>query len=301
VNLSNAARSQLSRVPGLNKAIDFICARANVVFSAEHNPENGTHTNITALTLTLYANLRDALFGGNVSSSLIPTAADLDLGAVIGRPGADPVDHPWRDLRLSRTLYIGAAWEETVIDGIPNFSRGVNNLELDLQGNGLDISSLTDGSLLMESGVLDYDGEISAEDGFRERNRAALLGEYTSVAFAAGNFTASAGNWTLTAPDQITLSWAIEGKKLTVAYTLTQTSVSAAPVFLQIAIPGGFTAATRMGTSFAYSDNGVVGSGLAVVAAAGTVIALLKDAAGTAWAISANNTSVEGVFTFEIQ
>ncbi len=53
MNLSNASRTRLSKVPGLNKALDFICARANEVFSQQHNNETGVHTDITADSLTL--------------------------------------------------------------------------------------------------------------------------------------------------------------------------------------------------------------------------------------------------------
>lgn len=62
MNLSNASRSQLSRIPGLNRAIDFICARANVVFGAQHNNETGVHTAITADSIAVTG---DATVGGS--------------------------------------------------------------------------------------------------------------------------------------------------------------------------------------------------------------------------------------------
>ncbi len=52
MNMSNASRSALSHIPGLNKAIDFLVARANVVFGAQHDNETGAHTAITADSVT---------------------------------------------------------------------------------------------------------------------------------------------------------------------------------------------------------------------------------------------------------
>lgn len=64
MNLSNASRSMLSKIPGLNRAIDFICARANEVFSQQHDNETGAHTTITGESIDLTG---DAAFGGNVT------------------------------------------------------------------------------------------------------------------------------------------------------------------------------------------------------------------------------------------
>lgn len=51
MNLSNAQRTRLTKVPGLNKAIDFMCARANEVFSQDHDNETGKHTTVRALSI----------------------------------------------------------------------------------------------------------------------------------------------------------------------------------------------------------------------------------------------------------
>jgi len=132
-------------------------------------------------------------------------------------------------------------------------------------------------------------------------NVAVAVGLWTAVGFAAGNFTANAGTWTVTAGNVLTLAYTLIGKTMTVAFGLTGTSVSAAPVFLTITIPGGLVAARRIGGTFAFIDNGVAGTGFAVVSPGGTVISLLKNAAGTAWTPSAANTQVEGQISFEIQ
>lgn len=303
MNLSNAARSQLSRIPGLNKAIDFICARANVVFSAEHDPDTGEHTDITADSITLYDDLNDANFNGNVWSSLIPTVSDLDLGAVISRPGADPIDHPWRDLRLSRKFYIGAAWEQTVIEGIPTLEREANGLvinnqaqsEFKVTGSALGAGSTT-GTLTLGGGSLAWNGP------FYERSRNTAMGEWTAVTYAAGNFTASAGTWTVDSGDQTTYAYTLVGKTMTLAWVILTTDVSNASV-LRLAIPGGFAAARAMYGVHRASDNGGASTAaVCLVNASGTYVELYPDMVGNNWTVTAaDNTSTQGIFVFEVQ
>jgi hypothetical protein len=125
-----------------------------------------------------------------------------------------------------------------------------------------------------------------------------------NVAYASGNFTANgAGTWTVDAGDQAAFHYIKVGRQLTVSFALFNTSVSGSPTQLLIAIPGGFTAATRTDNALArVTNNGTqVSTASCSVAASGTQIILYLDAASTAWANSTNSTTVAGQITFPIQ
>ena len=128
--------------------------------------------------------------------------------------------------------------------------------------------------------------------------------QWIDVAYSAGNFTASAGNWTVGSGDQTTYAYQLDGNKMTVAFEIYTSSVSAAPATLNIAIPGGKTAARTMRTALGVAvDAGVlVNTGMIYVAAGGTVINIYKDVAATAWTTTAgDNTYVGGQITFMVQ
>lgn len=96
MNLSNPSRSMLSKIPGLNKAFDFMAARANNVFGAEHNNDTGTHAAITADSLTFVGAIRNVLarikvveITGVLNNVLTFTVDDLDVLTIdrLGPPG----------------------------------------------------------------------------------------------------------------------------------------------------------------------------------------------------------------------
>lgn len=128
--------------------------------------------------------------------------------------------------------------------------------------------------------------------------------QWIDVTFAAGNFTANgAGTWTVQSADQGTLAYQIDGNKMTVSFFLNSTSVAGGPTSLQIAIPGGRTAARTMVAALAQCvDNGVEKTSAHVAVAAGFAFLFLRvDAtAATAWANSTNATNVSGQITFMV-
>ena len=146
-----------------------------------------------------------------------------------------------------------------------------------------------------------FDGTtLAVPNGIKERGRSVVLGEFTAVAHAGGNFTAATGSWTVASGDQLTFGYSLVGKMLTVVFTIATSSVSATPASLRIAIPGGFTAAKQMYNMCLIVDNGTRVVGEAQVAAAGTVIIIARyDAANLATAT--DTTSVVGQITFEVQ
>ena len=136
-----------------------------------------------------------------------------------------------------------------------------------------------------------------------ERNRTVAMGEWTSVAFSAGNFTGDGTiTWTVGSSDQETYAYTLIGKTMTVAWRLVSTSTGGTgSTSLQIAIPGGFTTAKQIESTHWYNDNGGGWTaGIVEVAASATKIALFK-ANFAAWSnASTNNTGTFGQITFEV-
>lgn len=128
-------------------------------------------------------------------------------------------------------------------------------------------------------------------------------GDWQSVAYAAGNFTASAGTWGVDAPDQSVFRYTLIGKTMIVVFQILQTDVSNAGVSLRIAIPGGFTCATTTRHLITSVDaGGAAVVGLAIITAAATFIECFATVAGGGFGITAgDNTAVIGVATFEVQ
>jgi hypothetical protein len=124
---------------------------------------------------------------------------------------------------------------------------------------------------------------------------------WQQVAFLAGNFTASAGAWTVIAANQVTYSYVIHGRRMTVVFAIENTNLTAAAASLRINVPNGKTTARIMHSSVAFAkDNNVVVPAYCDVAAGGTQI-FLRKADGTNWTLTAgSNTLVYGQITFEI-
>jgi hypothetical protein len=144
---------------------------------------------------------------------------------------------------------------------------------------------------------------VNAGVGFLERGRTVNMGEWTTPTYAAGDFTASASmTWTVDSGDVTTYEYTLVGKKMTVNWFLQTTTIGGSvDVQLKIKIPGGFTAAKRVAVPF-WFGNSADGTGLAEVAAAGTVINLYRTfIASTNWTLGTNNVYVLGSITFEVQ
>jgi hypothetical protein len=145
-------------------------------------------------------------------------------------------------------------------------------------------------------------GTISSSGAFFERSRSTAMGEWTSVAYSAGNFTAPLGmTWTVDSGDQITYAYSIVGKTMFLAVYLDTTSIvcTCAPT-VNIAIPGGFIAAKKIQSAALMFDNGVAKAAYNRVAASGTTVEVGID--GTAlYTASTNNTYIRVFIMFEVQ
>ena len=130
------------------------------------------------------------------------------------------------------------------------------------------------------------------------------LGQWTSVSFDSGNFTASgAMTWTVEEADVVNYQYMIIGKTMYVNFYINFTSVGGTPhTALRIAIPAS-KVITNTSLFLTLSDDAGGGNTVAVTAtlSGGTYITCFKDIVGTGnWATSTNTTGVFGSLVFEI-
>jgi hypothetical protein len=122
---------------------------------------------------------------------------------------------------------------------------------------------------------------------------------WTSVSFAAGNFTATGGGtWTVASGDQEVFKYRKHGTTLDVHVALISTTVAGTVTALNIVIPGGFTASRISQVPIVLFDNSSsVATGAYVrCAASGTSLIIVKNDA-TNFAAATDTTSVR----FQIQ
>lgn len=167
-------------------------------------------------------------------------------------------------------------------------------------------TDIADGTILAR--VADNEtitGQYSFTPGVRERGRTVNMGEWTAVAHDAANFTGNGTmTWTVDLADQVSYSYTLIGKTMIVKFTFNGTSVGGVlNTELRVTIPGGYVAAVGGGTptigAIRSYDNGVDTVGFCGVVAGGTYIRCWRGGF-TNWAASVNNTSVQGMATFEV-
>lgn len=172
------------------------------------------------------------------------------------------------------------------------------NAKVQTRISGADVALRRAINFLPGSGIL----LSGADDAGNEESEITVTvdGDWITPAYAAGDFTADAGNWTVDAGDVQTYSYVILGKTMIVAFDIRNTDVSAAANYLQIAIPAGKQAVkSTLNMCLASDAGGAIEAGFCQVAAAGVII-FIKRVAG-AWTITAaDNTNVYGEIAFEI-
>lgn len=127
-------------------------------------------------------------------------------------------------------------------------------------------------------------------------------GALITPTYAGGNFTGSAGSWTVDAGDVGCYAYKLEGRRLTVWFQLATTSVASAGAGLNIALPAGFVAVAgkTIILPFFYNDNGGVTTvGQSQVDPSGVIIRLLKIGFAN-WANATNTTAVFGMVDVEV-
>lgn len=124
-------------------------------------------------------------------------------------------------------------------------------------------------------------------------------GAWIAVPFVAGNFTAGSGSWTLASGDQIVFKYVLHGRTLTVLFDLNNTTVTATPADLNIAIPGGHASASN---AFFIAGGAVNNGGTRevffAVPAASSIIC--RRAAATTWSTATDTTNVAATVSFEV-
>jgi hypothetical protein len=126
-------------------------------------------------------------------------------------------------------------------------------------------------------------------------------GVWTPVAYAAGNFTASAGTWTVDAGDQSEFEFMLNGDTMFVNFSIFNTDVSNAGAVLRITIPNGMTCATDIQFPIRILNAGVSAVGLAVVQAGNTFIECFATIGAAGFSITAaDDTYVIGAIFFKV-
>lgn len=158
----------------------------------------------------------------------------------------------------------------------------------------------TNGQIVGVNGVIALVYDVT-----NSRWRAILLdpGAPIVVSHAGGNFTASAGSWTVDAGDQTSLTYQQRGKMVRMQWVIVTTDVSATPASLNIAVPNSFTAAREQwGHHDAVDAGGTPMSGAIRIQNAASVLELfVANWIGATWSTTAaDNTATRGSFDFEV-
>lgn len=180
----------------------------------------------------------------------------------------------------------------TKVDGAGNFINAahINALqdEVTAIGTALEVT-------------LAHDVKVALGKFFFGNGRATADGIFTTPAFSALDYTASAGAWTVIAGNVGVMRYTLQGRMMTVLFILSSTNVTAGATSLSVKIPGGFVAANTVRNLVQVSDAGTPGTGVARVSGSGTTIDFFKNTSATAWTITAgSNTDIFGQIAFEV-
>jgi hypothetical protein len=215
---------------------------------------------------------------------------------------------------LARWLYCNNAALLT-IQGMAAGTEGQRVFVVSTGGGQVDIANQNGSASAANRIITGVTGSISLMNGMaalvydataaRWRVLDHNQGAWITPTFAAGNFTGNASmTWTLASGDVTTYASKLDAgsRTMTVEFQLITTTVAGTPnTALQIAIPGGLTAAKAMLNPILYKDNGGANTiGYCAVSSGGTVIQCFTASGGN-WTASTNATYVYGQIAFEVQ
>lgn len=187
-------------------------------------------------------------------------------------------------------------------------------LEIDAVGAGqVDIKNQDSGSLAADRVINQVTGTISLAagtghallryDATTTRWRVILheQGAAIAVPYAAGNFTASAGTFTVDLADLVTETYYLRGRQLTVSVAINTASISTLAAVAIIAMPGGYTAGESrfFPAVLRGSDNGTTVVGMVGITGA-TSLFCYAGFAGSGWQVQTNALQMEFDVTFPV-
>lgn len=181
-------------------------------------------------------------------------------------------------------------------------SIGAGQVDLAHQNTGSSaanrlINFATSGSTSLAAGsgtaLYIYDGTTA-----RWRMVSHEQGAFITPTFAAGDYTASAGTWTVDSGDVTTFAYRLQGRTITILFRIETTDVSTTPATLIRTIPGGFTATKAVINPVFADDATTVSIGYSSVAAGGAL--QFGKATGNWTATSSDNTRVIGEIVLEV-
>lgn len=207
------------------------------------------------------------------------------------------------------TGVVGINWRHLTV----GYAAGITNADATASGrNGLLVkTAATDANsqaFRVETGgvarlSVDGTGKTTHGGAISTYGRTANDGEWTNVAYSAGNFTANGTmTWTVDSGDQLAYSYTVIGKTMYLAFTISTTDIGGtANSELRIAMPGGYTSSLRTDGMYVYHDAGAAPvAGVYQTVAGGTYVRLYKPN-GVNWTLtSADNTNVYGVLTIPV-
>lgn len=141
--------------------------------------------------------------------------------------------------------------------------------------------------------------EVNPDGELFERGRAVALGNFTTRAYNAAHYTASAGTWTTVAGTTI-FKYSVIANRCRFQFSVIGSSVSNAGVVLQIALP--FTPTNDMNMYFPLRVIDAGGGGLhgmGIIIAGSATLQLFTSWAGAGFAIAVANTQVHGGWEYE--
>ena len=142
-----------------------------------------------------------------------------------------------------------------------------------------------------------YDGTSS-----RWKMTSVEPGTPITVAYSAGDYTAQSGTWTVESGDLLGFRYIQRGKMVTFIVNIDNSSVSATPSDLDIALPNSFTGISfqQIHSAGRVVDNGGVHQGgIVALDASGTVIKVRRGDDAN-FSAATNNMDVAGNWTFEV-
>jgi hypothetical protein len=139
-----------------------------------------------------------------------------------------------------------------------------------------------------------------------ERGRAAALGEWTAVAWASGDFTASGTmTFTVDSGDQVSRRYAMDGLRMEYVFRIETASIGiSSGAELRIALPSGYTvggsaSSTYLGPLLYSTDNGTTFDVGLVEAVAGDTFVRLFRRDVSNWPLNTNLTLLRGQIRLE--